>query len=60
MMSLRSRLINDVKFGPANTGEAEENVGECEAIYPAGKEKTAQKEDRSNFKNPVSRSLKTS
>jgi hypothetical protein len=43
-----------------NPDEAEENAGECEAVHPARKEKTAQKEDRSYLKNPVPRSLKTS
>lgn len=40
--------------------EAEENAGECETIYPARKEKTAQKEKFSNLKKPLFRSLKAS
>jgi hypothetical protein len=41
-------------------GETEKDAGKREAVYPAGKEKTSQRNDCSNLKNPVSRSLKTS
>ncbi|XTZ40654.1 hypothetical protein ACQYRI_06840 [Salmonella enterica] len=50
----------EMQVSPQARKQDEENEGECAAIYPARKEKTAQKEGRSNLKNPVSRSLKIS
>lgn len=53
-LAASARFVGKTRVYP---DEAEE---ECEAVYPAREKRTAQREDRSYLKNPVSRSLKTS